>query len=237
MSDELKDYEEEINDLIAEIRKGIDGLAKIKSPPEKQNKITFLKSRLNRLKDVHKSFKIELRDIPKTSVEKNTYEKKGKEFADSINQLIKDLDWVQERADLIGDSKPQDLDGMTTDDILNKAQRTQQQTVDTVDRIIKQVDETKNIGAETTQKLKEQTEQLARAEDGLNEIDDNLKLASKQLRSFARRVMTDKLILGFACLLVLAIIFIIIWEAIKNHSSGTPTPPPLLPSTTAAATT
>lgn len=37
MSDELKDYEEEINDLIAEIRKGIDGLAKIKSPPEKQN--------------------------------------------------------------------------------------------------------------------------------------------------------------------------------------------------------
>lgn len=126
---------------------------------------------------------------------------------------------------------------MTTDDILNKAQRTQQQTVDTVDRIIKQVDETKNIGAETTQKLKEQTEQLARAEDGLNEIDDNLKLASKQLRSFARRVMTDKLILGFACLLVLAIIFIIIWEAIKNHSSGTPTPPPLLPSTTAAATT
>lgn len=107
MSDELKDYEEEINDLIAEIRKGIDGLAKIKSPPEKQNvkissilkyiflklllilnqKITFLKSRLNRLKDVHKSFKIELRDIPKTSVEKNTYEKVLETFFGFISFL------------------------------------------------------------------------------------------------------------------------------------------------------
>jgi len=143
MSDELNDYEEELTSLSTEIRKGIDGLAKIKSPPERQTKISVLKSRINRLKDVHKSYKIELRDLPKTSNTKDLLEKKAKDYADNINQLIKDLDWAQERADLIGEAKPQDLDTMTTDQVLTKAEKKQKETLDVADSMVRQVNETK----------------------------------------------------------------------------------------------
>jgi len=89
-----------------------------------------------------------------------------------------------------------------------------------LDKLMRQ----KKLGSDTTDTLHQQTEQLARTEDQMKEIDMNLKEATKLIRSFARRTMTDKLVLGFICLIALAIIFIIIWSILKPGSTKVSTP-------------
>lgn len=42
MTEELTDYQDEIDNLVNEIRKGIDGLIKVKSNQEKQNVNTLI---------------------------------------------------------------------------------------------------------------------------------------------------------------------------------------------------
>ena len=64
--------------------------------------------------------------------------------------------------------------------------------------------------------LAHQTEQLARVEEGIQEVNTYLKLASKELRAFVRRTATDKIIMSFVCLIVIGIIFIIIWQSLKG---------------------
>lgn len=134
---------------------------------------------------------------------------------------------------------------MTTDQILDKAADKQKQTVTVVDGIINQVNQTRTVATDTMDTLKQQTEQLQKAEDDMNEIDDNLKEATKLIRSFARRTMTDKLILVFICLIACAVLFVIIWSILKKpFNTTTPTdftPPPApaptpapAPSTTAS---
>jgi hypothetical protein len=66
------------------------------------------------------------------------------------------------------------------------------------------------VGAETAAKLKEQTEQLERVNADLDKIDTNIARARRQLRVFMRRMMTDKIILGFLFLIVIGIVVVII---------------------------
>lgn len=145
------------------------------------------------------------------------------------------MDYAQERADLIGDASkndlcfvhfseflstpPKDLDSMSTEQILDKAAKKQEESVKAVDRIIEQVGNTKNLAIETAGKMHEQTEQLNQAEEGMKEIDDNLKEAAKLIRSFARRTMTDKLVLIFISIITAAVIFIIVWSILKKPLS------------------
>lgn len=44
--------------------------------------------------------------------------------------------------------------------------------------------------------LKDQTNQLDRVTQGVDEVESNLKQAEKQLRSIARRIATDKIFMG-----------------------------------------
>jgi len=92
-----------------------------------------------------------------------------------------------------------------------------------LDNTLQTIDHTREVGAATAQRLGEQTEQLKRIDEGVSEIQTNLKMAAKQLRSFTRRVATDKLIMAFICLIVIAIIFVIIWSSVhKNSKTNVP---------------
>jgi len=94
---ELDDFDEELEKLEAEIRKGIDGLKKLKEP-ERTNKVNFLTQRIARMKTVQRSYKVELRDLDKSVAE--PYQRKAKTYMDTINKLTQDLTWASESAAL-----------------------------------------------------------------------------------------------------------------------------------------
>jgi len=211
MTDELRDLETELEKLCQDIRKGIDGLVKLKAA-EKQNKVTFLQNRINRAKQVYRNFKLEMRDLSK--VDQDPWNKKAKDFMDQINKLSSDLNWsADDKEALMGNGQApaqQDPDSMTTKQILEKASNVQKQDINHLDNMLQTLEQTKETGVEIGNRLGQQTEQLQKTIEGVQEVQSYLKIASKELRAFARRVATDKLIMSFICLIVIGIIFVII---------------------------
>jgi len=224
MTDELRDLETELEKLVADIRKGIDGLAKL-STTEKQNKVSYLQGRINRAKQVYRNFKLELRDLPK--VDADPWNKKAKDYMDQINKLSQDLSWSQDKDSMNVNGGPpatQDPDAMTTKQVLEKAENIQKKDLEGVDRILQNIEQTKETGVAIGENLARQTEQLGKVNEGIQEVQSYLKLAGKELRAFSRRVATDKLIMSFVCLIVIGIIFIIVWSAVKGNKANTNVP-------------
>merc|ERR1712070_265491 len=77
------------------------------------------------------------------------------------------------------------------------------------------VEEAKAVGREASEKLKAQTQQLQNIDNDIKTIESNLKRADALVRAFMRRMMTDKLILVFLGLIVLAIVIIVIYSAVN----------------------
>jgi len=231
MSDEdtLKDYDEEMEKLFSDIRSGLNELKPTKkgksklTDSERNSKIAYINSRINRCKQVLRSYKVDLRSLEKATAQ--PYEVKSNTYKDAINSLIQDLNWVQEN-ELLGTNGPdrRNLDAMTSDEVLDKAKQTQEKSKDHLEEILRTTATTKEVGSETAAKLHEQTEKLKTIDEGVSEVQTNLKLAAKQLRSFARRVATDKLIMVFIVLIIIAVIFVIIWSA--THKSSKAVLPP-----------
>jgi len=237
MTDELRDLETELEKLVADIRKGIDGLAKL-STTEKQNKVSYLQGRINRAKQVYRNFKLELRDLPK--VEADPWNKKAKDYMDQINKLSQDLSWSQDKDSMNVNGGPpatQDPDAMTTKQILEKAENIQKKDLEGVDRILQNIEQTKETGVAIGENLAKQTEQLGKVNEGIQEVQSYLKLAGKELRAFSRRVATDKLIMSFVCLIVIGIIFIIVWSAVKGNKANTNVPDSFTSGSTTTTTT
>jgi len=219
MTDELRDLDEELNKLCQDVRKGIDGLGKMKGS-EKQNKIAYLQGRITRAKQVYRNLKLELRDMPKVDAE--PWQKKVKEYMESINKLNQDLTWhTSDKEALIGTTKAEeDPDTMNTKQVLEKASDIQKKDISSLDETLKILDQTKEVGANIGIELKKQTEQLQKTKEGVHEVQQYLKMANKQLRALARRVATDKLIMSFICLIVCGIIVIIVYSIVKGKTSS-----------------
>ena len=84
--------------------------------------------------------------------------------------------------------------------------------------MVKTTEETRQVGASTATTLAQNTDRLRLTEKGLDEIESNLTQAKKELASFAKRIATDKVIMGLACLVVLGIIGIIVYSIINPNA-------------------
>jgi len=222
--DTLKDYDEEMEKLFTDIRSGLAELKPKKgksklTDAERNSKVAYINSRLNRCKQVLRSYKVDLRALDKTTA--NPYETRASEYKETINNLIQDLNWVQENELLGGQGGKRNLDSMTADEVLNEAKKVQDASLTSLDHTLNTIEQSKTVAAETSTKLHEQTEKIKKIDEGVSEIQTNLKMAAKQLRSFARRIATDKLIMGFIVLIILAVIFVIIWSSVKKNSKTT----------------
>lgn len=115
---------------------------------------------------------------------------------------------------------------------------TQKHALDALTRIEGTVEETKQVGDETAQKLAEQTEQMNRMNEKLDKLDSEVDRAKGELNAFIRRMMTDKIILCFILLVIIAVIAIVVIK-LKDPdavSFDPPPAPPAGPTTTAPAT-
>ena len=119
------------------------------------------------------------------------------------------------------------MDEMTAGEIIQEGAAIQDKSKAAVDRMKRQIEESKQVGAETAAKLKGQTEQLKNIDQDIMKVKSNLKRADLLLRAFMRRMATDKIFMVFMCLIFCGIIAIIAAKALDVEGTddlNAPTP-------------
>lgn len=113
--------------------------------------------------------------------------------------------------------------------------RTQNKTLATLDDAEKTLIATEDTAADATAKLQAQTDQMRKINDDLDQLDSEVERAKKELNAFIRRMMTDKILICFAILVLLGIVLIVVFNfVIKKDESGSAD---IVPTTTRPTTT
>jgi len=229
-TEEIQFLDDELQNIYSEIRKGIEQLASMQGTADKKlEKYSHLTQRVSRARTAYQSFKVELREL--RDEEKKTWSAKEKEHNQTITKLDSDIKMAKsnwERKDLMdGKERPQELnaDSADTAALINHGKNIQAQSASSLDRSLKQVLATEQLGAETAIKLKQQTDQLVNIHKNVDLIESDLQRADKIMRAFMRRMATDKLILCFILLMIIGIIVIVVYKA-QESSNPSPTPRP-----------
>jgi SNARE protein len=216
MSEELDDYDQDLAALEEEIRKGTKALAKLKGE-KREEKVKFLQGRIKHMRVIHRTYKVELRELSKE--DKKPYEQKYHEHEETITRLVQDLDWAKADGDRQELGTNGTADGATPggkpsrDQVLDKAERLQKEDLHAVERMKGKVADAQEIGAATNEKLHAQTQQIAGTIETLDEQKVLLEVGSQQLKAFTRRIATDKIIIGFICLVVILVVVLIALNA------------------------
>eukprot|EP00908_Phaeocystis_cordata_P001162 Transcript_11248.p1 GENE.Transcript_11248~~Transcript_11248.p1 ORF type:complete len:226 (-),score=117.73 Transcript_11248:123-800(-) len=187
-------------------------------------RITELQNRLQRARQVLQAFKVEMRELPREYT--GTYDAKAKQHHATLQKLHGDLQWAKtEGESAAGPSR--NIDEMTSSEIIMEGAKIQDKSKAAVDRMKRQIEDSKQVGAETAQKLKSQTEQLKNVDQDIMKVKSNLKRADLLLRAFMRRMATDKIFMVFMCLIFCGIITIIALKAVgvdEVQEVNAPTP-------------
>ena len=102
------------------------------------------------------------------------------------------------------------------DALLNDAGRLQDKTQQSLFNTKKLVEESKLVGMQTVEELQRQREQLNQVDQDVMRMEDNLDRADKLIKTFGKRMATDKLIQCFACVNVLLIVGVVVYAIVKG---------------------
>eukprot|EP00161_Ancyromonas_sigmoides_P012788 TRINITY_DN3260_c0_g1_i1.p1 TRINITY_DN3260_c0_g1~~TRINITY_DN3260_c0_g1_i1.p1 ORF type:complete len:256 (+),score=85.01 TRINITY_DN3260_c0_g1_i1:122-889(+) len=214
MSDEIELCDAELHELVAELERGISQLEKLEGPV-KAERLEHLHNRLTRAKQVYHGYRVEMRELSERDM--SIYESKAKGHNESLNRLQAELQFHKQgndRADLLhgaaaGGVNP---DHLSAGELVTQGLDVQKDSKNRLDRSKRVVAQTTETAANTAAVLNEQTDQLRRIGEGVDQVESNLKRADRELRMFIRRMATDKFILGFLFLIVLGVVFMIVWK-------------------------
>jgi len=229
----LSEYTKEV-DALASLAVNVKSLANSGNAKATTTILTECEAKINKIKEVKKSFSLELR-LVKDRGQKGELDKKAKALDDRANEytkVIKDVKHLQQKDDLTGGSSaslaanPYDTKGKTNDDLLAATSQTQDLTVESLVRTAAMIEASKEVGEQTLEELRRQKDQIKNIEEEVQVIDSNLQRAEKLILNFGRRMATDKLIQGFATLNILIMLGLILYVAISGKSlSATSTTP------------
>ncbi|KAN0048106.1 hypothetical protein ACTA71_002501 [Dictyostelium dimigraforme] len=219
---DLQENEMDFEKIVREVEIGIKDLSKNKRGIEARGGAELLRNRLTRAKQILRSYKLDFRELPKT--EQKPYQDKANQYEEQIKTLENDLNWAEKNSENGGggSNNNNNSNGQSIDseyqETMQKAKKIQQQDIDTTQRILAEVGQINEVGTSTLEEMAVQEEQMKRIQKDMEEIDGNLKLATRQMRAFARKMATDKIIMGLVLLIVAAIIFVIVYSIVKPKS-------------------
>jgi SNARE protein len=180
-----------------------------------------------------RSYKMECRLLSDPN-ERKSYENKLKRHERDLKELsIQVQEYRQElnRGELFVNAQREgarlEEDG---DVMLVEASKLQDKTKESLNRISQMVKEAKNVGLETMGELGRQQEQISRIDEEAQKIEGNLARADKLIKTFGRRLATDRFIQCFACVNIFLLAGVILYVVVmKNKHPNTNPLQPLGP--------
>jgi len=211
------DYEQEFVDTLSSLQNRLGSFPSI-STDQKFNEIKKADNEIRDAEQTLQSMNLEARTVPGPQGAK--LQAKIKEYEAEIAKIKKDLRRSEvaanesaARESLLGGAIIKDDIAISLDQrerLLNNNERLNRSTVH-LKNARRQAEETIEVGAGILDNLSTQRETMERGLGRLSGINDKLSQSSKLLSAMARRVATNKLIMGVIVLVLLGAIILIIW--------------------------
>ncbi len=116
-----------------------------------------------------------------------------------------------------GHHAPEEADPTKAGDaLLDGAERIQDKTQVALSNTQTLIVESKATGMLTLEELNRQQDQLRTTDNNIVRLEDNLNRADKLIKTFGKRMATDKLIQAFACINIVLIVGVVVYSIVKG---------------------
>ncbi|KAK1326315.1 putative plant SNARE 11 [Acorus calamus] len=244
INEELANIDGQVSDILRALANGFQKLEKIKDTNRRSRQLEELTGKMRECKRLIKEFNREMkeeesRNTPDTNrmlnekkqsmiKELNSYVALKKQYASSLENKRIDL-FDGGGGDGFGEENVLLASNMTNQQLMDTGNRMMDETDQTVERSKKVVEDTINVGAETSAALKAQTEQMSRIVNELDSIHFSIKKASQLVKEIGRQVATDRCIMAMLFLIVMGVIAVIIVKLVNPHNKDIRDIPGLAP--------
>ncbi|XP_072149464.1 novel plant SNARE 11 isoform X2 [Setaria viridis] len=243
VNEELAEIDGQIGDILRALQNGFQKLDKIKDANRRSRQLEELTDKMRDCKRLIKDFERVSKDEAG-----RTDPDTAKMLHDRKQSMIKELNsYVALKKQHASGNKRIDLfdgpsveDGYGEENVLLASNMTNQQLMDQGNQLMNETDqaiarskqtvqETINVGTETSAALKAQAKQMSRVVNELDSIHFSIKKASKLVKEIGRQVATDRCIMAMLFLIVAGVIAVIIVKIVNPHNKDIPNIPGLAP--------
>ena len=232
MSQDIEYFKGKYADSLDEVETLVSPLRRGEVPPDDVSaRLADVDAALKTAAGVKKSYSLELRLLRDRAV-RAKYETALTEFNAKCEQLEADAQTArtahaaaQDRAALLaGGSGAAAADGVrpvgkTNDQYLAAANSVQDQTDASIEHTLGMIEASKEVGNATLEELARQREQIASVGDEVSKIEDNLTRADRLIRTFGKRMATDKCIQVFTIINVIMVVVIVAYAIVTKRIS------------------
>ncbi len=210
----------------------------------RQSLIKQLEDKSNRLKEIKKSFGLEVRLIKNKDV-KVPFDEKMRGYNEEFTQLLDNFRTVKmsaQRSELLGNAQAKEKfidlfnsDGKNNDELLIGANKIQDLTEASLNRTKQKIEESKNVAVATLEQLEDQRKQINDIQEDVNNLDANLTKAKTLVFGFAKRLASDRVVQIMTALNIIALGSIIVYvlytkKSLGNNNTGGSNVGPPIPS-------
>lgn len=221
-------WRDAINNEIDAVRSSINAAPNMTDDLERTAALERADKNLRSIKNNSRSFKAEIRLLQDLD-ERNRYKRELSSYEVTVTQLTTELRGLRSegnRQQLFIGAKADGTNGTgddpvaTGDTLLDEAGRIQDKTQQSLLNTKTMIAESKQVGMQTAEELQRQREQLNNIDGDVMRMEDNLDRADKLIRTFGKRMATDKLIQCFACTNILLLVGVVIYVVVKGGFEG-----------------
>jgi len=200
----------------------IDSIPNIDDDLERTAALDSADKKLRSAKGNTRTFKMEIRLLSDPE-ERGKYERELSHYEQTVSKMTADVKTMRNErsrdqlfvgAQMDNGTEPDPFaDG---DALLNDASRLQDKTQTSLAQTQKMIEDTKIVGLTTVEELGRQREQISNIDEDVMRMEDSLNRADKLIKTFGKRMATDKLIQCFTLLNVLLVVGVVIYAIVKN---------------------
>lgn len=245
---EIGYYDADLTDALDKLNEIMGKLAKA-PPSAKPEFLGMAEVKLKEVIELRKGYQLALRQAPRD--QQRSYREKFEELNTRVEELNGEVKWARseyERNGLFGDRLAGGPAGalgsgpLSNREVLDKALNVQKKTEKSLVNTQKMVQASKEVAVATGEQLREQREQIVTITDDVMRMEDSLARADKLIRTFARRMATDRVILVMTFFVFMGIASIVVYNAVNPDQTTfyvpdevTPPNPEILYNKTVAA--
>lgn len=199
------------------------------SDMDKASSLDRAEKKLRAAQGTKKSYKMETR-LMSDPRQRRMYENKLSQLSDELGSCANDLKALKgcmQRGELfvgakgVSESGGQYDNGEMTgeeagDMMINDMHDLQDKTKASLQNTKNMVAASKNVGEATMEELLKQREQIRTIDDEAMRIEDNLNRADKLIKSFGKRMATDRFIQCFACVNIMLLVGVVIYSLLRD---------------------
>eukprot|EP00565_Helicotheca_tamesis_P002218 CAMPEP_0185733740 /NCGR_PEP_ID=MMETSP1171-20130828/20387_1 /TAXON_ID=374046 /ORGANISM="Helicotheca tamensis, Strain CCMP826" /LENGTH=253 /DNA_ID=CAMNT_0028403543 /DNA_START=87 /DNA_END=848 /DNA_ORIENTATION=- len=216
---DIQYWDDTLTDEIESISAILHSVPNIRNDMEKKAALDRAEKSLRSAQGSKRSYKMESRLVPDPN-QRRQYENRLAEHEQTLASLTSDLKALKsgtQRGELFvgADTGNSDPD-QTGDALLNEAHGLQDKTQASLDNTKQMVAASKEVGMATIEELERQRQTIQNIDDEAMRIEDNLQRADKLIKTFGKRMATDKLIQCFSCINVLLLVGVVVYSIVKK---------------------